>query len=177
MVQPPWHHPSSRPQVPRLQRHGEKPNVHGTRLIHQPQPRHSLQPDLPPLPRRSRRRRTHHLRRPLHRLHPRERERERMNTHVCPARFRNRERIISLSCRLMDIQSLVHTWLDRHFPAWMAGPFVHVCWWIEDCAGWIFACAYSGSWTEIEDAWEFADEDWLNDFQRAIVEERILPLP
>ena len=90
-------------------------------------------------------------------------------------RYWIKELIINLSTIIVNRASDVMTFLDKRCPR-MADHLFPLYWAIEDATTWMFCKAYPGSLTEIEQAWDHADEDWLNDFQKMIVQERILPI-
>ena len=90
-------------------------------------------------------------------------------------RYWIKEKSISFSCEIYNRASAVITFFDKRWPR-LADHLYPLFWAIADISDWIFLKAYPGSLTEIEQAWDHADEDWLNDFQKMIVKERILPI-
>ena len=92
-------------------------------------------------------------------------------------RHERKTRQIGWACEVMNRASDVIGWIDRHLPMCISDVLFHVYWWVDAKALNYFQRAYQGSWEEIEQAWEFADENWLSRFQKMVVNERILPLP
>jgi hypothetical protein len=82
---------------------------------------------------------------------------------------------IDWACRLNNRLSEIMYWIDQHWPDVIVDPLFRVSTRIEDLLNAWFARAYAGSWSEIEMAWEFSDEDWLSNFQRMVAAGRILP--
>lgn len=82
---------------------------------------------------------------------------------------------IDCSCRLMNRLSDLMTWTDHHFSTSVCDLLYRLYWLLDDLLKEWFNRAYEGSWSEIEQAWEFSDEDWLTDFQRLVADGRILP--
>jgi hypothetical protein len=91
--------------------------------------------------------------------------------------FARKDRQLTLLCALSNRIGSCVSWLDAHCPECVMGRLFPLYWRIEAEIGRRWSFAYQGSLEEIEQAWEFPDEDWLSPFQKAIVRERILPLP
>jgi hypothetical protein len=87
-----------------------------------------------------------------------------------------KSRQIGWACDIMNAASSVMDWIDRHTPQWISDRLLRAYWFVDDLAGSWFASAYDGSWEEIRDAWNHAEEDWLSPFQKMVANERILPL-
>jgi len=92
-------------------------------------------------------------------------------------RHKRKTRQIGWACEVMNRASDVICLIDKHMPQRIADVLFHAYWWIDAKASNYFCRAYEGSWEEIRDAWDHADETWLSRFQKMVVNERILPLP